>query len=331
MKQRIVFTEENMTKDFILSKIREFDEEILKDHHELTYLGDCLLGNILWGLPGTLPEGLMNTDDLRSGINNYEWEQGKQATMKKFGLKETDVRKSKLEVVDIKRACEILNGLIDYYNYVIYTQSLQAVTLRSVHPEEYPDKEIMCHVIPNDMIGEYLSKIPEERKFYAHKNGLVSARIGVPGEIITTTLTTIVDGKEYILTEEDNIVKERNVDGVTHPDVVVRNLDSISNEQYVVKHSTFCQTYVPYILGTQIRQCSCGKSARYVPVVETRLLTQVDEDLIIMTAWGAPAVCLAGSYIVTYDAETNDYNTIEKGAFESTYVREEQPTKKLKR
>ena len=207
----------------------------------------------------------------------------------------------------------------------------EKIALKSTHPEEYPDLVVECRVISNDKIGEYLESIPEERKFYAHKNGLVSARIGVPGEIITTTLTTIVDGKEYILTEEDNIVKERNVDGVTHPDVVVRNLDSISNEQYVVKHSKFCQTYVPYVLGTQVRQCSCGKSARYVPAADSRLLTQVDENLIIMTSWGAPAVCLAGSYIVTYNAEENDYNTIERGAFESTYVREFGPVKKLRR
>ncbi len=81
----------------------------------------------------------------------------------------------------------------------------------------------------------------------------------------------------------------------------------------------------------EVRQCSSGQSARYLLIVETRLLTQVDENLIIMTSCCAPAVCLAGSYIVIYNAEENDYNTIEQGAFDSTYIKENQHTKKLKR
>ncbi len=197
----------------------------------------------------------------------------------------------------------------------------EKIVLKSTHPEEYPDLTVECKVIPNDKIGEYLDTISEDKKFYAHKAGLVSARIGVPGEKVITTLTTIVEGKEYILSEEENTVKER--DG--YADVVVRNLNSTSNEQYVVKHSKFCQTYVPY----EIRQCSCGYSAKYLPAYDSRLLTQVDENLIIMTSWGAPAVCLAGSYIVTYNAEQNDYNTLEQGAFESTYQKEDTYQKKL--
>ncbi len=198
----------------------------------------------------------------------------------------------------------------------------EKIVLKSTHPEEYPDLTVECKVIPNDKIGEYIGTIPEDKKFYAHKDGLVSARIGIPGEKITTTLTTVVEGKEYVLSEEENIVKER--DG--YADVVVRNLDSTSGEQYVVKHSKFSQTYEPYA----VRQCSCGQSARYLPVYDSRLLTQVDENLIIMTSWGAKAVCLAGSYIVTYNAEQNDYNTLEQGAFNSTYQKEDAYQKKLK-
>ncbi len=199
----------------------------------------------------------------------------------------------------------------------------EKIILKSTHQDEYPDLIVECRVIPNDKIGEYLATIPADKKFYAYKNGVVSARVGVPGEKIITTLKTVVGDKEYILSEEENTVKER--DG--YSDIVVRNLDSTSNEQYVVKHSKFCQTYEPY----DVRQCACGQSARYLPVVETRLLTQVDENLIIMTAWGAPAVCLAGSYIVTYNAEENDYNTLEQGAFNSTYQKEDTFQKKLKK
>lgn len=45
---------------------------------------------------------------------------------------------------------------------------------------------------------------------------------------------------------------------------------------------------------------------------------------------GSKAICLKGGYIVTYNAEENDYNTLEKGAFESTYTVETGKVKKLK-
>ncbi len=112
----------------------------------------------------------------------------------------------------------------------------EKVILKIVHPEEYPDLAVECKVIPNDKIGEYLDTIPEDKKFYAHKDGLVSAIIGVPGEKVITTLKTVVEGREYILSEEENTVKEK----YGYLDVVVRNLDSTSNEQYVVKHDKFC-------------------------------------------------------------------------------------------
>ena len=191
----------------------------------------------------------------------------------------------------------------------------EKIILKSTHPEEYEDLVIECRVIPNDKIGEYLQAIPESKKFYAHKTGIVQARPGLVGEKIHTTLKTIVDGKEYILSEEENVVKE-NEAGV---DFVVINISSTSNEQYIVKASKFLKTYTT---DASIRG--------YIPIDDSRLLTQVDENVIIMTAWGAPAVCLAGSYIVTYNAEENDYNTLEQGAFNSTYQQDDQP-KKLKR
>lgn len=187
----------------------------------------------------------------------------------------------------------------------------EKIVLKSVHPEEYADLVIECKVIPNDKIGEYLDGISDENKFYAYKTGEVIARKGTVGEKVKTTLKTVVDGREYILSEEENTVKEREA-GV---DIVVTNISSTSNEEYIVKNSKFVTTYYPTDEGT------------FMPTYDLRLLTQVDENLIIMTSWGAPAVCLAGSYIVTYNADENDYNTIEKGAFESTYTKEK--TKKL--
>ena len=191
----------------------------------------------------------------------------------------------------------------------------EKIILKSAHPEEYPDLEIECRFIPNKEIGKYLSNIPESEKFYAYKSGKVSARRGVEGEKIKTALKTVIDGKEYILAEEENTVKNR--EGVL--DVVVTNISSTSNEQYVVRGEKFKKTYTP-IEG----------EAFFLPVPESRQLTRVSENVIIMTLWEEPVLCLKGSYIVTYSAEESDYNALEKEAYELTYTKEEQKVKTKK-
>ena len=196
----------------------------------------------------------------------------------------------------------------------------ERIVLKSAHPEEYPDLIIECRVIPNDKIGEYLESIPSSKKFYAFKSESVKARRGTVGEDIHTVLKTTVDGREYILGEETTTVQERPFGDATAPDMVVTNDRSTSNEEYVVKAQKFANSYDVVEEDGEIR---------YIPKYDSRLLTQVDENVIIMTAWGTPAVCLAGGYIVTYDASENDYNTLEKGAFDSTYKKEEESNKKL--
>lgn len=199
----------------------------------------------------------------------------------------------------------------------------EKIILKSANPQEYGDLVIECRVIENDQIGKYLESIPEERKFVAYKSGSVEARQGIPGEIIKTVLKTEVDGKEYILSEEENEVKER--DGEV--DIVVTNISSTSNEQYVVKRKKFLETYSLPEEATEENRFGLG----WVPVYDPRVLTQIDENIIIITAWGSKAVCLKGGYIVTYNAEENDYNTLEKGAGNSTYKRDSQSTKQKKR
>ena len=66
-----------------------------------------------------------------------------------------------------------------------------------------------CKVITNEEIGEYVKNIPEDRKFTAFKSASVKAREGILGEEIITQVKTIVDGREYILHEEEGIVKKR--------------------------------------------------------------------------------------------------------------------------
>jgi len=201
----------------------------------------------------------------------------------------------------------------------------EKIILKSTNPELYPDLEIECRVLQNNEIGAYLDTIPEERKFYASKHAKVRVRLGKKGELIKTVLKTTIDGREYILYEEEATVKERDYEQLTggmtkKTDVVVTNIESTSNEEYVVRFDKFLNTY------------DIGENPNeYYPVQDWRLLSQVDENVIIVTAWGSKAICLKGGYIVTYNAEENDYNTLEKGAFESTYTVETGKVKKLKR
>ena len=204
----------------------------------------------------------------------------------------------------------------------------EKIILKSLNPERYPDLEIECAVITNDQITDYVATIPEERKIVASKTAKVKARYGTPGEIIQTTLKVTVNGYDYILQEETTEVKLRNADdGIQKVDIVVKNINSTSNEEYVVKYAKFIEMYTSACTSGA---CHCGASVCYLPNDEPRQLAQVDENIIIITAWGSKAICLAGSYIVTYNAEENDYNTLEKGAFDSTYTVTEQPRKLIK-
>lgn len=194
---------------------------------------------------------------------------------------------------------------------------MKEIVLKSCRPEEYGDEVVTCRVIENADINAYLATIPEEKRVRATKVAPVEAKPGKVGEVIHTVLLTERDGKTYIIHEEDGTVGEREIDGQMYPDMVVTNVHSTSNEQYVVKANKFVNMYVPNEDGT------------FTPQPDERELVQVDEDIIIMTAWGSEAVCLKGSYIVIYNAEENDFNTIEQGAMKSTYKVSTSKTKKL--
>lgn len=191
------------------------------------------------------------------------------------------------------------------------------VTLRSAHPELYPDRVVRCRVIKRDKIGEYIANIPEEDKCVGSKSQPVEARAGEVGEKVTTTLMTTYEGKEYIMSEVENEVRETEVeDGSKQPDIIVTNVHSTSNEQYIVRANKFSKMYTANVDGT------------FTPVPEPRAVAKLSEDVVIETSWGDLAVGLKGSYIVTYDAKGKSYNTIEKGAFDSTYTVEDSSRKK---
>lgn len=198
------------------------------------------------------------------------------------------------------------------------------VILTSTNKEEYPDLVVECKVITNEEIGEYVKNIPEDRKFTAFKSASVKAREGILGEEIITQIKTIVDGKEYILSELKTKVKEKEIETpkgiIKKCGYVVCNVDSTSNEEYVVNPKTFATSYA-FVESTN----------SFVPVYDLRKFAQVDENIMFETNWGDYVVCLAGSYIVTYDEKTNDYNAVEKDAFKKTYTIEQRIQKKLKR
>ena len=190
----------------------------------------------------------------------------------------------------------------------------EKIILKSANPAEYGDLEIECKVIQNEEIGAYLSTVPESRSCIAYKSGHVHARKGIPGEVITTTIYVTVDGRKYILTEETTTVKERE----GQVDWVVTNTSSTSNEQYVVKSTKMASSY----------QMASGATTNeygieFVPSYDPRVLTQIDENVIIITAWGSKAVGLKGGYIVTYSVEQNDYNVLDEEACTYTYTKEQ--------
>ena len=183
------------------------------------------------------------------------------------------------------------------------------VILKSAHPEQYGDLEIECRELTREELTKLIEATPESEKFIGTKTAPVEARKGVPGEEIVTKLTINYEGREYIMSETKNTVQERTVaDGTTKPDIVVTNSQSTSNEQYIVKYEKFAKMYTANNDGT------------FTPNPDERPLTRVSENIAFTTSWGETVICLAGSYIVTYDAAGNDYNALEQGAFESTYT-----------
>lgn len=192
----------------------------------------------------------------------------------------------------------------------------EKIILKSTNPDEYEDLVVECRVIENEEIGDYLSTIPEDKKFVAYKSAPVIIRDGIEGETILSQLVTEVDGRLYILSEETGTVKVNDMkNGTKSVDKVVKNINSTSNEEYVVKAQKVEDTY------DLIGRTSTGE-LEYVPSYDPRHVAEVSENVIIKTAWGSKAICLKGGYIVTYDASSNDYNVIEKGAFNSTYKKD---------
>ncbi len=209
---------------------------------------------------------------------------------------------------------DIINEYVEEESKTEY----QNVVLKSANPEQYPDRVVKCRVIKREDIGNYIDNIPEEDKCVGCKSESVEARIGQVGEKVLTTLKTTYDGKDYILSEVENEVKETEMeDGTKQPDMIVTNVHSTSNEEYIVRANKFPKMY------------SANADGTFTPAPEPRQVAKLSENIVIETSWGEMAVGLNGSYIVTYDAERQSYNTIEKGAFESTYTIQEQMGKKL--
>ncbi|MBR3199225.1 MAG: hypothetical protein IKG27_04345 [Bacilli bacterium] len=181
-------------------------------------------------------------------------------------------------------------------NEIIYQEKI----LKSTHPEQYPDLVVKCRVIKSDEVKDYVSSIPEEDKCTVYKSAPVMARPGIVGEEITTVLKVVYEGKEYILDESFNKVKEAEMpDGSKRPGVVVTNISSPSQEEYVVGGDKFEKLYTANMDGT------------FSPVPDNRLAAKLSEDVIVVKSWGS-IIGLKGSYLV-------NGNPVEAEAFENTY------------
>ena len=162
---------------------------------------------------------------------------------------------------------------------------MKEIVLKSCRPEEYGDEVVTCRVIENADINAYLATIPEEKRVRATKVAPVEARRGNVGETIHTVLLTERDGKTYILSEEDATVGEREVEGHMVPDIVVTNVNSTSNEEYVVKSNKFGNMYVANEDGT------------WTPPPDERELVQVDEDILENSRDGIETIVKFGEKI----------------------------------
>lgn len=76
------------------------------------------------------------------------------------------------------------------------------------------------------------------------------------------------------MTKETNTVKEHN----GQVDWVATNTSSTSNEQYVIKHSKFISTYD---LADELTKTQ--NEVEFIPSCDPRLLTKLDENVIIVT------------------------------------------------
>ncbi|MBR2833583.1 MAG: hypothetical protein IKE75_04060 [Bacilli bacterium] len=221
-----------------------------------------------------------------------------------------------VEKFSLQRSLE--NQVIEYEEIDQPEIEYQDVVLTSANPEQYPDRVVRCRVIKREDIGSYLETIPDEDKCIGCKSEPVEARVGQVGERVLTTLKTTYEGKDYILSEVTNEVKDTEMeDGTKQPDMIVTNTHSTSNEEYIVRANKFPKMY------------SANTDGTFTPTPDPREVARLSEDVVIETSWGEMAVGLKGSYIVTYDAERQSYNTIEQGAFESTYTIQDGLNKQL--
>ena len=84
---------------------------------------------------------------------------------------------------------------------------MEKIILKSTHPEEYPDLEIECRVIPKDQIGAYLKTIPVSNKVLVRRTKVLDLEYPKEGTIFKETLKTNYAGKEYLLTQSEKTIK----------------------------------------------------------------------------------------------------------------------------
>ncbi len=128
----------------------------------------------------------------------------------------------------------------------------------------------------------------------AYKTGCVRARLGNPGEIITT-----VSGNEV---ETVNVVRDHQ----TNPDWVLTK--DGSNTSWIVSDKYFRANYVPV------------KDDLFKPVPILREFVKTEEDICFLAPWGNEEKLQKGGYLCI--SNTDRIYGIQKEDFINTYVTE---------
>jgi len=125
------------------------------------------------------------------------------------------------------------------------------------------------------------------------KQGLVQARLAIPGEKIETILDGVI--------ETTNIAKDN--------DVIVKG---IKGEEYIVSSDKFKSRYIVVVPLSNL-------FFNYEPNGSCFAYEYVGESFSFMAAWNEPMIVNSGDYLATTDVSVPEVYRIEKEAFFLTY------------
>lgn len=209
-------------------------------------------------------------------------------------------------------AAEIKNHLVHEAEKRDSLYEMKTITLESASPDDYEDLLLECKVLDTeDKIEAYLNLIPLSQKIIAVDNSDYSARPGLPGEQVDTSLRTSFDGREYIIERRREEIEDYPKKHIEMAQVIVSNKKGTSNN-VVLSSDEFNRTFE---FNDNVGEFSLQ--------TEPREFIQVSENLIINGT-----VVLAGSYMCL-DEFNNVDKVVDKDTFEMNYSVMDKPRKTI--